>query len=99
MNEWFDTSDCKGKLNRPLPKEINKKVIGKFKDELNWMNMTEFCAPTAKTYASKYEEDDKIKEKKKAKATKTGVIKNDLRFDDYKDSLLKNKVIVRSQQK
>ena len=70
VNEWCDTSDCKEKLNRPLPKEINKKVIGKFKDELNWMSMTEFCAPRAKTYASKYEEDDKIKEKKKAKATK-----------------------------
>ena len=95
VNEWFDTSDCKEKLNRPLPKEINKKFIGRYKDELNWMSMTEFCAPRAKTYAYKYKEDDKIKEKKKEKATKKCLIKNDLRFDDYKDSLPENKVIVR----
>ena len=69
-NEWFDTSDCKEKLNRILPKEINKKVIGKFKDELNWMSMTEFCAPRAKTYIYKYQKDNKIKEKKMAKGTK-----------------------------
>ena len=40
-----------------------------------------------------------IKEKKKAKGTKKCVIKNDLKFDDYKDSALKNKIILRSQQR
>ena len=37
--------------------------------------------------------------KKKAKGTKKCVIKNDLKFDDYKDSALKNKIILRSQQR
>ena len=37
--------------------------------------------------------------KKKAKGTKKCVIKSDLKFDDYKDSALKNKIILRSQQR
>ena len=47
--KWFDTSDYNKKLNRPLPTGINKKVISMFKDELNGMSMTEFCAPRTKT--------------------------------------------------
>ena len=63
------------------------------------MCMTKLCAPQAKTYAHRhYDERNKIKEKKKAKGTKKCVIKNDLKFNDYKDSVLKNKIILRSQQ-
>ena len=40
-----------------------------------------------------------IKENKKAKGTKKYVIKDDLKFDDYKDSALKNKIILRSQER
>ena len=61
--------------------------------------MTEFCAPRAKTYTFKYDDNDKTKEKKKVKGTKKCVIKNDLKFEDYKDSVLKNKIILRSQQR
>ena len=52
--------------------------------------MTEFCAPRAKTYAFK---DDDGQETKEVIGTKKCVIKNYLKFDDYKDSELKNKVI------
>ena len=98
VNEWFDTSGYTEKLNIPLVKGINKKVIGTFKDELNGMTITEFCAPTAKTYSvSHYDENGEIREMKKAKGTKKCVIENDLKFDDYKDSVLKNKIILRSQ--
>ena len=98
MNEWFDTSGYTEKLNIPLVKGINKKFIGTFKDELNGMTITEFCAPTAKTYSiSHYDENGEIREMKKAKGTKKCVIENDLKFDDYKDSVLKNKIILRSQ--
>ena len=62
--------------------------------------MTKLCAPQAKTYAHRhYDERNKRKEKKKAKGTKKCVIKNDLKFDDYKDSVLRKKIILRSQQR
>ena len=56
--------------------------------------MKECCAPRAKTYA--YLMDDDI-EKKKAKGTKKCIIKRRIMFDDYTDSILKNKIILRSQ--
>ena len=82
VNEWFDASGCDEKLNRSLTTGINKKLIGKFKDELDGMVMTEFCASRAKIYAFK---DDDGKEKKKANDAKKCVIKNGLTFDDFKD--------------
>ena len=51
VNKWFDTSGYNEKENRPLPKGIKKKIIGKFKDELNGLIMTEFIALGAKVYA------------------------------------------------
>ena len=100
VNEWFDTSGYDKKLNRPLTTGINKKVIGKFKDELNGLIMTELRASRAKTYSIKYyDENDKMKDMKTAKGTKKCVIKNDIKFDDYKDSVLKNKTILRSQKR
>ena len=56
--------------------------------------MTEFCAPRAKTYALK---DDSDKEMKKAKGTKKCVIKNELKIDDYKTSVLEGEKIIRSE--
>ena len=94
--KWFDTSGYDKKLNRPLPIGINKKFIDMFKDELNGMCMTEFCAPRAKTYTFTFDEN---KEAKQAKCAKKCVIKNDLKFDNYKDSVLKNKIILRSQER
>ena len=40
---------------------------------------------------------DNNKEKKKAKGIKKCVAKNDLTFENYKESVLKNKTILRSQ--
>ena len=51
VNKWFDTSRYNEKDNRPLPIGINKKIIGKFKDELNGLIMTGFIALGAKAYA------------------------------------------------
>ena len=45
VNEWFDTSNYDKNDKRPLPIRANKKVLGKFKDELNKKIVTEFCAP------------------------------------------------------
>ena len=101
MRKWFDTSGYDKKLSRPLPIGINEKVIGKFTGELDGLYMSEVCASQAKTYAFRHYDDEanKIKEKKKAKGTKKCVIKNDLKFHDYKDSVLRKKIILRSQQR
>ena len=81
----FDTSNYE--INRPLTSERNKKVIGLIKDKLEGKIMTEFVALRPKTYS--YLTDD-CKEDKKA--TK-------LKFNDYKDCLLNNEIILKSQQR
>ena len=96
VNNWFDTLAYDKNDNRPLPIGINKKVIWKFKDELNGKIMKKFCATTAKTYAFLLDDDT---EKKKAKGTKKCVIKRILKFNDYKDSFFKKKTILLSQQR
>ena len=42
VNEWFDTSNYSKDINRPLEKGKNKMVMGKFKDELGGLIMSEF---------------------------------------------------------
>ena len=58
--------------------------------------MTEFVALRPKTYS--YLTDD-CKEDKKATGTKKCVIKRRLKFNDYKDCLLNNEIILKSQQR
>ena len=69
-------------------------MIGKFKDEMNGKIMIENCNARAKTYAFKRDDD---KETKRSKVTKKCVIKKDLTFENHKESVLKNKIIMRSQ--
>ena len=80
---------------RPLPIGKNRNVIGLFKDELGGKNMKEFCALRAKAYTYLMDNDS---EKKKAKGTKICVIKRQLIFKSYTDSLFNNKIILKSQQ-
>ena len=96
VERWFDTSNYDKKDKRPLPIGKNKKVIGMFKDELGGKIMTEFCALRAKTYADKLDYDTEFK---KAKGTKKSVIKRELMFENYKDSLFNDEVMIRSQQR
>ena len=58
--------------------------------------MTEFVALRPKTYS--YLTYD-CKEDKKVKGTKKCVIKRRLKFNDYKDCLLNNKIVLKSQQR
>ena len=82
VERWFDTSNYDKNDNRPLKIGKNKKVIGKFKDELGGKIMTEFCALRAKTYSfliDCYDDDDYEKNKiinKKPKGTKKCLQKN-----------------------
>ena len=94
VEKRFDTSNYE--VNRPLPTGWNKKVIGLMKDELRGRIMTEFVALRPKTYS--YLTDD-CKEDKKAKGTKKCVIKGRLKSNDYKDCLLNNKILLKSQQR
>ena len=105
VDRWFDTSNYDKNDNRPLEIGKNKKLLGKFKDELGGKIMTKFCALRAKTYSfliDEYTDDDYEKNNilnKKAKGTKKCVIRREILFDNYVDSLFKNEVLRRSQQK
>ena len=89
----FDTSNYE--VNRPLPMGKNKKVIGLMKDELGGKIITEFVTLRPKSYS--YLTDDG-KEDKKAKGTKKCVIKRMIKFNDFKNCLFKDEVILKSQQ-
>ena len=58
--------------------------------------MTEFCVLRAKAYAYLLEDGS---EHKKAKGTKTCIIKRELMFENYKDSLFNDKIMLKSQQR
>ena len=87
VEKWFDTCGDDKRLNRPLETGLNKKVRGKFKDEIDGNIITEFVTLCPKVYDINYEEYDfknsnhKIKTSKSAKGTKKCVIKKDLHFD------------------
>ena len=55
----FDTSGYKKEDARPLPIELNKKIIGLMKDELGGKVMTEFVALRPKLYAYRKLDDKK----------------------------------------
>ena len=67
-----------------------------FKDEIGGKIMTEFCALRAKTYAFKLDDDTEMK---KPKCTKKCIVKRELMFENYKDALFNDKIIIRSQQR
>ena len=57
--------------------------------------MTEFITLRTQTYAFN---SDKNEGKKKAKGTKKCVVKNDITFENYKEALFNNKLIIKSQR-
>ena len=82
---------------------INKKVIGKFKDELGGRIMSKFCALRAKTYSfliDRFTDEDYVKSSivnKKAKDTKKCVVKHIMTFNNYVQALFNDKKILRTQ--
>ena len=87
----FDTFNFE--IDRPLPKEKNKKVIGLMKDELGGQIMKKFVGLRAKTCSYLKNNND---EDKKAKETKKCVIKTNLKFRDdkkyFKASQIENEI-------
>ena len=92
--EWFDTSDD-NKDDR-LPTRINKKMIGKFKDEMKGKLMTKFVTLASKVYAYLDDNDNKHR---KVKGINKCVRDKVLRFNQCMDAFLLNKTIRAIQQR
>ena len=73
-------------------KRINKKVIGKFKDEAAGKQITHFVGLRPKLYSFKVEDDP---ETRKAKGVKKNVIKKTLSFEDYKECLFSEEKVMK----
>ena len=88
LDTWFDTSGYEE--NHFLYSKVNKKVTGKFSDELGGKIMYEFVGLKAKLYSYItddwcYENDEvrRTSEKKISKGTDRATIKHVLRHADY----------------
>ncbi|PFX12388.1 putative uncharacterized transposon-derived protein F54H12.3 [Stylophora pistillata] len=85
VDRWFDTSNISKEHPSGVPTGVNKKVIGKFKDEAGGKIIEEFVGLRAKLYSYKMFDDGT--EKKKCKGVKGGVVDRTINFDDYKRCL------------
>ena len=84
--DMFDNSDYPE--SSPYYCNVNKKIIGKFKDEACGILITEFIGVKSKMYS--YVKDNE-KGGRTAKGIKKNVIKNNIRHEDYKNTLINNK--------
>ena len=92
IKKKFDTSDYPEKHPSGIKTGINKKVIGKFKDEAAGKQITHFVGLRPKLYTYKIEDPG---ETRKAKGVKKYVIKKSLSFDDYKKCLFSEETVMR----
>lgn len=87
MIDEYDTSDY-DKYNVYRIPQVNKKVIGKFKDELNGKIIERFIGLASKSYTIKvFASNIEIK---KAKGVKKRIVKNIITHNDYKICLENN---------
>ena len=78
----FDNSDYP--KSSPYFDDMNKKVIGRFKDEASGIPIIEFVGLRSKMYS--YMKDNS-NEEKTAKGVKRNTIKKDIKHNDYKDTI------------
>ncbi|MFM7989639.1 MAG: hypothetical protein ACKPKO_61030, partial [Candidatus Fonsibacter sp.] len=95
--QHFDLSDS---IRTELKDNTNKKVLGKFKDEMNTLIMTEFVALHPKVYSINHQtlnefNELEIKKKKKLKGVSTVVVKKKIKHDDYIQVKESNKPIMK----
>ena len=83
--DMFDNSDYPE--SSPYYCNANKKIIGKIKDEAYGIPITEFIGLKSKMYS--YVKDDE-KGGRTAKGIKKNVIKNNIKHEDYKNTLINN---------
>ena len=93
VDKWFDTSEYS--KERPLPIKKNKKVVGKFKDELPNTIMIEFVAIQPKMYS--FLTIDHKNEQKKAQGTNKCIFKKEITHNDYFNCLMNKKIIRKTQ--
>ena len=79
--DMFDNSDYPE--SSPYYCNVNKKIIGKFKDEACGIPITEFIGLKSKMYS--YVKDNE-KGGKTAKGIKKNIIKNNIKHEDYKNT-------------
>lgn len=89
----YDTSDYPQNNIYNIP-HANKKVPGKFKDELHGRIVTRFVGLRSKMYCVQSIRNDDMK---KAKGVKKYVLKKEITFDDYYDCLKNSFEIVKTQ--
>jgi hypothetical protein len=87
ISDYLDTSDYS--TDHFLYSEKNKKVIGKFKDELNGKIMSEIVFVRSKVYAFKISD---LIEKKKLKGISSATVRKEIKFDDYKNCLFNTEI-------
>ena len=96
----FDTSDYPPNHESGILTEVNKKVIGMFKDEVAGRQITHFVGLRPKLYSFKVEDGSLTK---KCKGVKKNVVKNKIEFEDYVECLfsgerqMRNMKIIRSE--
>lgn len=83
VQQCFDTSNYAPDHASGIQVGVNKKVLGKFKDECAGQPMTEYVGLRPKAYAFKVDRE----ECKKAKGVKRSVVETNLTFADYKECL------------
>jgi len=80
-DEYFDLSEV---CIKEFHDETNAKVIGKFKDESNMIPIVEFCSLAPKSYSFITDADEV---KKTCKGVSKSVLKKEISFDDFKNTL------------
>ena len=89
----FDTSDYPEKHPSGIKTGVNKKVIGKFKDEAAGRQITHFVGLRPKIYSFNIEGGG---DTRKCNGIKKKVIKREILFDDYKQCLFSGEDQMRS---
>ena len=92
IKKKFDTSDYPENHPSGIKTGVNRKVIGKFKDEAAGRQITHFVGLRPKMYCFK---DDEGIETRKAKGVKKNVIKTSLTFEVYKKCLFTEEEVIR----
>ncbi|VVC40977.1 Hypothetical protein CINCED_3A012511 [Cinara cedri] len=92
MDKFYSSLTDYPENNKYRIPQINKKVPGKFKEELNGQIMTEFVGLRSKLYSFKVFENknESVLKNLKAKGVKKPIIKNELCFNNFYNCL-KNK--------
>ena len=85
IKKRFDTSDFPQGHESGIISGVNKKVIGKFKDEVAGRQITHFVGLRPKLYSFKIEGSNT---NKKCKGVKKSVVKKQIEFEDYVQCLI-----------